>query len=165
MELMPPTVRDRRFRRFGPKMTSQATMMMITRITGINSSTGVPLGKNFNNGQFDCGGWWPDDAARPSGRRAGIVRATPVVVGRPAHANVGPVPAFWILMALAAVAAVVDWVAVGTGNRRLEYGPSRPCWPRWWWRPRSFRWPGPTWWTAAGGSWPRCSSAWPVMSS
>jgi alkenylglycerophosphocholine hydrolase len=35
--------------------------------------------------------------------------------------NVGPVPAFWILMAVAAVAAVVDWVAVGTDNRRLEY--------------------------------------------
>ncbi len=30
-------------------------------------------------------------------------------------------PAFWILMAVAAAAAVVDWVAVGTGSRRLEY--------------------------------------------
>jgi uncharacterized membrane protein YhhN len=28
---------------------------------------------------------------------------------------------FWILMALAGAAAVVDWVAVGSGNRRLEY--------------------------------------------
>jgi uncharacterized membrane protein YhhN len=31
------------------------------------------------------------------------------------------VVAFWILMALAGAAAVVDWVAVGSGNRRLEY--------------------------------------------
>lgn len=30
-------------------------------------------------------------------------------------------PAFWILMAAAAVAAGIDWVAVGTGTRRLEY--------------------------------------------
>ncbi len=29
--------------------------------------------------------------------------------------------AFWILMALAAVAAAGDWVAVGTSNQRLEY--------------------------------------------
>ena len=30
-------------------------------------------------------------------------------------------PAFWSLMAVAAVAAVVDWVAVGLDSRRLEY--------------------------------------------
>ena len=30
-------------------------------------------------------------------------------------------PAFWILMAAAAVAAGVDWVAVATDDRRLEY--------------------------------------------
>ncbi|HEY7917119.1 MAG TPA: lysoplasmalogenase [Acidimicrobiales bacterium] len=29
---------------------------------------------------------------------------------------------FWALMAVAAVAAVADWVAVGTSRRRLEYG-------------------------------------------
>jgi uncharacterized membrane protein YhhN len=31
------------------------------------------------------------------------------------------VVAFWILMALAGVAAVVDWAAVGSDNHRLEY--------------------------------------------
>jgi uncharacterized membrane protein YhhN len=31
------------------------------------------------------------------------------------------VVAFWILMALGGAAAVVDWVAVASGNRRLEY--------------------------------------------
>jgi alkenylglycerophosphocholine hydrolase len=31
------------------------------------------------------------------------------------------VAAFWILMVAAAVAAAADWVAVGTGSRRLEY--------------------------------------------
>jgi len=31
------------------------------------------------------------------------------------------VAAFWILMGLAGTAAVVDWTAVGSGNRRLEY--------------------------------------------
>jgi uncharacterized membrane protein YhhN len=32
------------------------------------------------------------------------------------------VPAFWILMAAAAAAALVDWVAVGTDRTRLEHG-------------------------------------------
>lgn len=31
-------------------------------------------------------------------------------------------PAFWILMAVAATAALVDWVAVGTDRTHLEYG-------------------------------------------
>jgi alkenylglycerophosphocholine hydrolase len=40
----------------------------------------------------------------------------------PMHRRYGrPVVAFWILMALAALAAVGDWVAVATENRRLEY--------------------------------------------
>ena len=30
-------------------------------------------------------------------------------------------PAFWILVGVAVVAAVVDWMAVGSDNRRLEY--------------------------------------------
>ena len=38
-----------------------------------------------------------------------------------AHGYTASVVAFWILMALAGAAAVVDWVAVGSGNRRLEY--------------------------------------------
>ncbi len=45
MELIPPTVRERRFNRLGPRMTSHATTMMITRTMGINSSTGLPWGK------------------------------------------------------------------------------------------------------------------------
>jgi alkenylglycerophosphocholine/alkenylglycerophosphoethanolamine hydrolase len=36
--------------------------------------------------------------------------------------RVGLVTAFWILMAGAAAAALVDWVAVGTDRTRLEYG-------------------------------------------
>ncbi len=32
-----------------------------------------------------------------------------------------PVPAFWILLGVAGVAAAVDWVAVGTERRPLEY--------------------------------------------
>src|SRR5580692_2648877 len=35
--------------------------------------------------------------------------------------RVGPVAAFWILMAVAGAAALVDWVAVGTDRTRLEY--------------------------------------------
>jgi alkenylglycerophosphocholine/alkenylglycerophosphoethanolamine hydrolase len=35
--------------------------------------------------------------------------------------RVGRVTAVWILVAVAAVAAVTDWVAVATGNHRLEY--------------------------------------------
>ncbi len=31
------------------------------------------------------------------------------------------VPAFWILVSLAALAAGTDWIAVATGDRRLEY--------------------------------------------
>jgi uncharacterized membrane protein YhhN len=36
--------------------------------------------------------------------------------------RVGRVTAVWILLAVAAGAAVADWVAVATGNHRLEYG-------------------------------------------
>jgi alkenylglycerophosphocholine hydrolase len=36
------------------------------------------------------------------------------------------VTAFWILVAIAAVAAVVDWIAVGTSNHRLQY-PAKPA--------------------------------------
>ncbi len=45
MELIPPTVRERRLNRLGPRMTSHATKMMITRITGINSSKVLPRKK------------------------------------------------------------------------------------------------------------------------
>jgi uncharacterized membrane protein YhhN len=38
-----------------------------------------------------------------------------------AHGYTASVVAFWILMALAGAAAVIDWAAVGSGNRRLEY--------------------------------------------
>ena len=42
MELMPPTVRARRFNRLGAKMIIHATTMMITRIMHINSSAILP---------------------------------------------------------------------------------------------------------------------------
>lgn len=43
-----------------------------------------------------------------------------MVVGGPGG-SVRPVPAFWILMGVAGVAAAVDWVAVGTDRQPLEY--------------------------------------------
>jgi uncharacterized membrane protein YhhN len=42
--------------------------------------------------------------------------------GQRATASVDAVTAFWTLLALAAVAAVVDWIAVARDDTRLEYG-------------------------------------------
>src|SRR5580704_19697985 len=58
-----PTVRERRFSSLGPKMTIHAATMMITRTTGINSSTYLPCGENPNHRQFRGGGWSGNDSA------------------------------------------------------------------------------------------------------
>ena len=70
---MPPTARERRFTRFGPKMTSHAIKMMITRITDINSSTGTSLPKTLTRGNSSAvdgrGPFHRPEPGRYAGRR------------------------------------------------------------------------------------------------